>query len=491
MSYLYDSLLWQDSTGALLPWLASGFDGSADGLTYTFDIRDNAFWHDGQPVTPDDVIFTFDYFAAQSGLSPLLLAQPHNVRAVRAAGPHRVEIRLDAPVVTFAGSVAGALPIIPRHIWSSIADPSSVQDPKVLVGSGPYRLKSYSSADGSYSYTANDSYFLGRPFVKGLGFHQVGDDLTAVLAGDLDAGDTNVQGVGPDALAPFRSQASFGVIQDPTGFTFPLFWNLAKEGPLADVRFRRACAMAISRNDIVRRLLGGNGLPGNPGFLPPNHPYHVNVEQYSYDLAGANRMLDEAGYPRTSSGIRKGPNGQPVRFSLLAENAPVPPALDVVVGALHAVGIELSTQAVDLPTLFTRTLSGDFDLAITLFPGPSRPGPNGDPDYLRTIYSSTAAGFNSVHGYVNPQLDALLEHQLLTQDPNQRRSLIAQIQQIVARDLPVLPLYYSTQYNVFKRSVFDQWYYTPGGFAGGIPSVYNKQVLVTGRKTGERARPTT
>lgn len=121
------------------------------------------------------------------------------------------------------------------------------------------------------------------------------DPLNSLAVGNIDGGETGILGVGPDALAPFRSNHAFGVIEQRGAFTFPLFWNLARSGPLADVRFRHACARAIDRQDIVNRLLKGNGLPGNPGFLPPTNPFYVHVEQYPFNLGTANRLLDDAG----------------------------------------------------------------------------------------------------------------------------------------------------------------------------------------------------
>ncbi|MDQ6910409.1 MAG: ABC transporter substrate-binding protein [Actinomycetota bacterium] len=184
MTYIYDSLLWKDSTGKLLPWLASRYDRSPDGLTYTFELRDNVTWNDGQPLTPDDVVFTFDYFGSQK-LSPQIFVRPQDVAGVKATGPRTVEISLKKPVATFANSIAGALPIVPRHVWSSVADASKAQDPKLLVGTGPYRLDSYSRGEGSYLYTANDAYFLGAPFVKRIEMRPVqqGDELTPLRAG--------------------------------------------------------------------------------------------------------------------------------------------------------------------------------------------------------------------------------------------------------------------------------------------------------------------
>ncbi len=303
MNLIYDSLLWADSSGELLPWLAASYEASADGLTYTFELREDVSWHDGRPFTADDVKFTFDYFAPLE-LPFTTVGQPQNVAEVTVDGPSTVQIQLERAAVTFPVIVAGAVPIVPRHIWESIEDPLIVEDPELLVGTGAYILDSYSAAEGTYSYNANDDYFLGKPFVERIEFPPVGDELTALQAGEIDGGQTPNSGVRDDVLAPFMADDSFGIIEDKAGFAYPLYFNAANGGPLADVRVRQAFAYAIDRNDIVERLLSGNGAPGSPGFVPPSHPFFSDPEQYAYDLDRANSLLDEAGFTRegTASG---------------------------------------------------------------------------------------------------------------------------------------------------------------------------------------------
>ncbi len=489
MNFIYDTLVWKDATGRLLPWLARSVSRSPDGLTYTFQLRNGVKWHDGRPLSAEDVAFTFNYFAKQS-LGPLLIAQAFNVRGARARGPLTVEVRLEIPAVTFLHSVAGAVPIIPKHIWQSISNAPAAQDLAVLVGSGPYRLMSYSAGEGSYLYLANDSYFLGRPFVNRVELVPVDDELVALEAGQTDVGETAPEGVSPDALASFRANPAFGIVQQTGDFMFPLIWNVGRGGALADVRFRRACALAIDRSAVVSRLVGANGEPGNPGFLPLGHPDYVDVEQYSFDPAAANRLLDSAGYRRTRPGAtRQAPNGRPLSFQILTGNAPVPPVIDLIIPALRNVGVEMGTKAVDLPTLFSLAQQDSDELALTLYPGPQGATPNADPDTLRAYYSSNVKGrLEGAQGYVNPEFNRLADAQLITADVAKRRQMIARMQHIIASDLPALPLYYSTLFTVFRKSAFNQWYYTSGGLGSGLPSAINKQALITGAKTGTTIR---
>lgn len=481
MSYIYDTLLWVGTTGKLLPWLASRWDRSPDGLTYTFELREDVRFHDGQPLTVEDVVFTYRYFLDQAQrIPPFVIGRPENIADVRATGGRSVEIRLDTPVVTFAEATASFVPIVPRHVWSAIADPSKALDPAVLVGSGPYRLESYSRGEGSYLYEANEEYFLGRPFVKRIELRQVGDELTALLAGELDAGSPATTGARSIALAPFRTRPEFGVLRGPLDFTVALYWNGEKGGPLIDPKFRQGCARAIDRADVVRRMVGDNGEPGNPGFLPPDHPFHVSegVEDYPFDPDDANRLLEEAGYARRGAGgVRHGPDGTPLRFELLATPATIPVA-ELVVEALRAVGVQLTVRALEQPQLLPTLTLGAYETAIVTYGNLS-----GDPSYMRSLYASYVRKFfHSARGYKNPELDDLAEKQRVTFDREERKRLVAGMQRIVARDLPFLHLYYPFPFYIFNKATFDQWTY--GRAAGFLNSPANKHLFVTGTKAG-------
>ncbi|MDQ6728461.1 MAG: ABC transporter substrate-binding protein [Actinomycetota bacterium] len=486
MSLLYDTLLWKDGTGALLPWLARSFTSSPDHLTYTFVLRDNLKWSDGQPLTADDVVFTFDYYAKQETLSPPVIIQPpQGIAKVRAPTPQSVEITLADPAVTFTEQVAGALPIIPRHVWSSIADPGSADDRKLLVGSGAYQLKSYDGDGGAMLFTARNDYFLGAPYVKRI--EENGIDDSAQIAALASGATDSARGVGlrADTLAPFQNSA-FGMVTEVGSTTSPLYWNLGKEGPLSDVRFRRACVMAIDRNDLVTRLASGRGAPGNPGFLSPSNPFFAPVRQYDFDVAGANALLDGAGYRMGANGIRQGPNGSALSFELLINSAEAPLS-EVLVSSLKRVGVELRPKPVEIgPQLFGNKLIGAYDMAVLFFPGPGPGGPNSDPDILRLLFSSkVAASLESASSYANPALDALAETQRVTFDESARKSVVADMQKIIADDIPMLPLYYPETTILFRKQVLDQWYFTPGQF----PSVQdNKQLFITGLKAGSTIR---
>lgn len=487
MSFIYDTLVWKDSSGEILPWLAESYGRSDDARSYTFELREGISWHDGRPLTAEDVAFTFEYFRNQQ-ISPQVIAQPlPQIEEVRPTGERTVEFRLATPLAPFLGfGGVGSIPIVPKHIWSSVENAAMETDPAVLVGSGPYRLESYTRGEGSYLYSAYDEYFLGRPFVSRLEYRPVGEPLAGVATGDLGA--ASVSGVTPSVLAPFRDNPDLEVIDAPPGnFGSGLFWNLAKGGALADVTFRRACAHAIDREDVVQRLHGGNATPGNPGWIPEGNPFHVDVEQYRFDRDRANRLLDDAGYSRPGpDAVRQGADGRPLRISLLVTSPP-PPITQLVVNALREVGVELTPEALDTPAFNQRVIAGQSEMSIIGFGGMNT---DHAPDYLRQVYSSKTRTTQHAQGYVNPELDRLVEEQLTTVDETRRKQIVGEAQELIADDLPLLPLVYPRGFTVFNNNAFDAWYYTDGGVGSTVPTPENKHVFITGRKTGLEMRPT-
>jgi ABC-type transport system substrate-binding protein len=126
---------------------------------------------------------------------------------------------------------------------------------------------------------------------------------------------------------------------------------------------------------------------------------------------------------------------------------------------------------------------------VTSYPGPSGVGPSGDPEILRGVYYSNPPNpFHKASGYANLEVDRRIDLQRTSLDEAERKRLVREIQKLVADDLPVAMLYYTTFFFAFRKSVFDAWYYTPGGFGPGLPDIYNKHAYITGQKEGLQIR---
>lgn len=235
----------------------------------------------------------------------------------------------------------------------------------------------------------------------------------------------------------------------------------------------------------ARRIPHHAGPPRGPrhrsGVIPPGYPLHTEVEQYAFDRAEAERMLDRAGYRRPGpDGPRTDPEGAPLAFELLVSKAQQMPPVELVVADLAAIGVQATVVSVHLATFGQRRNAGKTELSVTTFGGTATDEP---PDGLGKVYASTARALQRAPGYANHEVDSLFTEQRRTLDPARRTGIAARIQQLVGKDLPVIPLFYPLLTTIVRNSALQGWYYTPGGVGGLVPSINNKALVISGDST--------
>jgi peptide/nickel transport system substrate-binding protein len=481
--FMFDTLLWRDSTGEEIPWLATDWEASEDGLEWRFTLREGVTFHDGEPLTADDVVFSFEYLKNGPGAEANVLharsVQP--VEEVVAESPTEVVFRLSRPIATFEDATAGmwGLMIIPEHIWADVDDPVRFRDEQAFIGSGPYRLEEFDEAEGTALYVANEDFFLGPPVVQRLEFVPAPDELLALERGELSAAAPHEEGV-PEAQRE-ALEAQFEVLEDPGEWNLALHFNLNEGFPYDQVEFRQAIAYAIDRQDMVDRILLGQGEPGSSGGLAPANPWTADdLPAYDHDPEQASELLDELGLEDTDGdGVRELPDGEPFVQPLLASQRFSPRAPELVGEYLREVGIQVEVQMLDRAAADEAGSQGNYQMSLIGYGGIG-----GDPNTLRERYSSQVPGmsFNRAHGYENAELDELADAQLGAIDENERQEMVDQMQHILAEDLPVLSLYVPTRATFFDPEVFDAWYYTPGCPPCG--ATRNKHMFVTGQEAG-------
>lgn len=479
-SYLFDTLLWMDSSGKPLPWLASKWERSADGLEWRFVLRAGVKWHDGEALSAEDVAFTFHYLTEGAGKNSQQargLAQV--VEQVKTEAPDRVLFRLRRPFAAFAEAVGQRLFILPKHVWSDIADPLKLRHEKALLGSGPYQLKTFDETAGSYLYLANASYFLGAPVVRRLEFVPAPDQLLALQRGQLDAADL-LEEATPDAQIKALAR-QFKELGGSGDWNLALHFNLAKGFPYNDKRFRQAIAHAINRQDMVKRLLFGRGVPGSAGGLAPSHPYAAKeLPDYRWNPAKAGALLDELGLKDTNGdGLRELADGTRWRQELQTSARFTVKSAELIKEYLRRVGIDVAIKLHDRASADAAAETGNFTMTLVGYGGGTA-----DPDYLRERYGSKSKGqtFSRAYGYSNARFDELAAQQLVAFDDGERRALIAQMQQIIADELPIISLYVPHRLTLYDSRVFDNWYFTPG--CSPCRGTRNKHMFVTGKKNG-------
>jgi peptide/nickel transport system substrate-binding protein len=441
---VYDSLVWKDEHG-LIPWLATHWDTSPDGRDVTFTLADNATWQDGQPLTADDVAFSFQYYAQH----PYRWQSTDIVESATVIDALHVRLRLSQPFAPFLENVAGLVPIIPRHVWSHVADPEHYDGPDATVGSGPFKLAEYRPADAAYRLVANPAYFRGQVAVREIQQLNVPPEtrIQALQQHQLEL----VQSFDPAVKDLAAADPRLQVLETPPLSIVRLAINTARP-PLDQLAVRQALAYALDRGHIAELLTRTAPLIGSAGVIPPETPwFNPNLPAYDFAPEQARALLA----------------GQTLTLDLLADPTYREPEL--MQPMLQAVGITLNIRRVDAATRTALLREGNFELAEV-----QHLGVGGDPDFLRQWSEGVESNdFAQGWTFVNPEFADLASQQAATLDPALRRELVYRMQEILAAQLPTIPLYYRRFYWVYDAlgpTPMNTW----GGLMNALPFVQNK-----------------
>jgi peptide/nickel transport system substrate-binding protein len=444
LTLLYDTLTWKDEHG-LIPWLATRWDVSPDGLEYTFSLMPGVTWHDGQPLTAADVAFSFTYYARH----PYRWTSTSVVESASTVGSYQVRIRLHQPYAPFLEDIAGSVPIVPEHIWSRVDTPEMYGGPDASTGSGPFRLAEYRPADGAYRLVANPHYFRGP--VQPAEFQQVNvppeSRVQALQRGEIDLAWSTDASV----LDIFRDNARLRVLETPPLSIVRLAVN-TDQPPLDRAETRQALTYALDRATLAQTITRAPPAVGGAGIVPPDSPWFATgLRDYPFDPLRARALLA----------------GQQLTLELLA--LPTYREPELLAPMLQSVGVTLVTRRVDDATRAQLLREHRFQLAEL-----QHIGIGGDPDFLRRWATGQEAN-DAAQGFVwhDVAYSQLATLQAGTLDPAQRRTIVVQLQRRLADELPTIPLYVRRFY-----WIYDSTKYTPmntwGGLMNGIPLAQNK-----------------
>ena len=441
---LYDGLVELNDELEPVPALAERWDVDSAGTRYRFHLRRDVRWHDGQPLQAADVKFTFEQ---------LLLRFHSRTRASLAPVLDRIETPDDFTVeFIFRRPYAALLqqlnveeaPIMPQHLFRT-GDPLRNPANTAPVGTGPYRFVSYSPGS-EIRFTANKEYFRGQPAIQEIVLRIVPNPTVQVMA--LEAGEVDwLFGVpGPDR-ARLRQDKRFTVVQTPgysggSNCISTVGFNLDK--PLfRDIRVRRAIAHSVDRDQVLERVLFGEGRVADaPISSGITFAHAIGLAMPAFDTARAAGLLDNAGWRRTGKEFRtaRGVDGVPdgteltIRFTAMPGQAAYG---DLLRAQLRAVGIDLRVTALE-PAVFSQTVftARDFDTAIISYCNGT------DPEIgVRRQYVSASIGpvpFSNTAGYRNQEMDGLFDSAASALDVGVRTRLYRRIQEIAVRDQPYI-----------------------------------------------------
>lgn len=469
MSWVFDTLIWKDQKG-YIPALAESWSYDSDRMAFTFQLNPEAKWHDGYPVTADDVVFTIDFFKKH----PYHWINIDDVSHAVAQGKDKVNIFLSKPYSPFLSDIGGTMPIMPKHIWQSVENPETYKDPEAFIGSGPYKFVDFNKAQGTYLFEAFKDYYQGIPKADRVIYIRTSQPLVSLSTGQADL--SNIQA---DMAEPLK-QKGFVIIKDERGWNKKLMINHRK-APFSDKRFRHALAFAIDQQEIIDKSQRGFGVPASYGLLSIDHDmYNPDTPVYAFDPEKARRLMEDMGYVKGSDGFYQ-KDGNPLKIELLSSNINVAGQSvidrdgEVIKKQLEQVGIRVDLVNLEQATTDSKIKSWDFDLAVS-----GHGGISGDAKILNELISSRygSGSVNNARYDTSSELNSLLEKQLLEMDENRRKEIVYMIQKIYAEELPAISLYYPDSLSAYNPAKGIIWFYTKGGIGKGIPISQNKMSLI-------------
>ena len=434
---VFDSLIERDSHG-YIPWLAESWEVLDGGTKYVFKLREDVSWADGQPFTAEDVVFTFNYIQKHTPAGASRLVQDDKLlKQIKAVGKYQVDFILSEPNPNMIEAV-NSINIIPKHLWENVERPDEFTSQEALIGTGPFKLTHYSKEHGTYRFEARQDFWGPSPAVDVIEFIPVSDPVLALEKGDIDLSVIPV-----DSLNRFAANPDFTVIENPGVWGYRLRFNMQKVPELQQREVRQAFAYSIDRQDIVEKIARGAGVPGSMGILPPVHLwYNPDLPKYERDTERALVLLNQA-----EKSIKD------KEFELLVGGGIEVRMAEVIKEQLAEIGVKIRVTSADSRTRDARVADGNYQLVITGHGGWAR-----DADYLRTRFANTKDGWSSgTPGYENPEFSRLIELQKSEIDNNVRKEIFMEIQQILAQDVPEIPLYMRTGHTVFRNTTYAGW----------------------------------
>jgi peptide/nickel transport system substrate-binding protein len=469
---VYDTIYEYQLDGTYKLDVAESGEVSDDGLTWTFKIRDGILFHDGQPMTANDVAFSVNLYKNNADFI-YLNAYTTNFDTVEATDDSTVVITL-LNAVPNMDYLLSYLYIVPEHIWQDYAEaPASTEFENLeMIGTGPFKVLEYSQNEFVH-LGANKDHFEQAPKIDEVTFQTFESDdvlVQSLKSGQVDMitelpatavealkSDTNIQVVTGAPYAPDVTDVIFNQT-DPENCPTDVGGICSGHPALRDRNLRLALAHATDKQKLIDVVLLGFGSPGLtliPDGLGPW--YNDTLQDYEFDVAEANRILDEAGYLDTDNdGVREMPDGsRPLTFKLHwpSDSIDSPRTAELLSEMWGEVGVTLELQAVD-PDALTAECCPAFDYDIMIWGWGSDP----DPNLLLSVYSTGEIpnGYNET-GYSNPEYDELHAQQGVELDLEKRRELVWQMQEIVFNDVVYIIPYYAQAIQAYRVDKFKGW----------------------------------
>lgn len=462
---LFASPVRFDDSFEPIPYLAESWDLSEDGTTMTLHLVEDAVFHDGEPITSEDVKFSLNVVKAEHPFGRSLYGP---VDSVDTPDPHTVVINLSRPHPALMIAMSPPfLPVLPAHVYGdddTVADhPRNSTD---VVGSGPYRLEDHRQGE-RITLEKFDDFFVAAPDTpQTVIIETLPDENTMALA--LEKGEIHMMITNKPTLVE-RLQDTDDVTVAETGYEAlgPINWlgfNTENEH-LQDTRVRQAVAYAIDTDYLIDQMHKGVPLEA-PGPIHPSSPYFDDdIQRYDRDVEKAEQLLDEAGYPEGADGTR---------FTLTldwTQAGGVGDLAEIIKANLADVGIVVTTRTSDFPTWASRVSNYDYDMTMDNVWNWGDPVVGVQRSY---VCDNIVEGvvWSNMSQYCNPEVDTLFEEAASATDEHERNDRYREVQEILADELPV----YWIESLEFKNAYRNEVHGAPDGIFGVISPILETTV---------------
>jgi peptide/nickel transport system substrate-binding protein len=444
---LYRGLTTIDKNGRVVPDLAEAWTVE-EGTVYTFQMKANQYWHDGNPVTADDVLFTINVLKDPEVFSLPDLTSLWRSVEVEKLDDFTVRFRLTQPFMPFLDYTT--IGLLPRHIWESVPAAELATKPLNATPIGNGMMRVVETAADHIRLEPSPFYHEARPYLSAVDLRFYPDHaslFTAFVNGEIDG----ISQVLPQDLPIASARDDLNLFSAVQSEYLIVLFNMTNP----DVPFfqekavRQALYYGLDRESMVNDVTGGQGIIAHSIVLPENWAYHRDVKRYDYDPVLANQLLDEAGWvDQDGDGIRE-KDGRPLRFLLYSNDDPARLALiEHMAEDWRIIGVDAQPTPVTFAGLVADFLNPRrFDAALIGWEI------TGDPDPYPLWHSTQAVGGGQNYsGWENQEADQLMEQARALTDEGERRDLYVRFQEIFAEEVPSLLLYYPVYtYGVSER----------------------------------------
>ncbi len=470
---IYNALTSEAPDGKYVGGLAKDWSVAADNLTWTIHLKDGIKWHNGEAFKADDIVWAINAVMEHPDWWSSTSNYANGFKEVKVLDDKTIQIVTEYPI----GNMEYRLSFLYALYPPDFKDYTSGEDLQNFnnfsaIGTGPFKINTVDIDKGILILDANKDYFDGAPYIDQIIFQKFDNAdalVQALKVGDIDV----VYEVPATAFETVKGFENVKAAEQEGRYFNELILNSVadnndpapKRNPaILDPAVRLAIASAINKQDLVDVVLQGIGSPGDtivPPTLGGGFWHNPNIKDVTYDIAGANKILEDAGYKLGADGVRaKGNSRLEFRLQFPTQNPVYPRIADMLASSFKQIGIQSNVEAVDTDSLTAAvTPTGDYDMVIWGW------GPDPDPDFILSVMTTDqfVSGGWSDSGYHNPEYDKLYLEQQQAVNKAERQQIVWKMQDMVFNDRPYIVLYYEKNLQAYRSDRFTGFIESPLG----------------------------